>query len=442
MHNYLPFVKARKFVHSLRLNSAQQFRDYCQSGDKPDNIPTAPNTVYKNKGWSSWGDWCGNNNIAEKYKVWKTFDQARRLARSLHLTGFEEWEKHCKSGKKPKDIPTAPDTVYKKEWKGWGDFLGTGNVWKKEYRSYNKARKFAREHKIKSEKEWRNFKRTKRPNDLPYNPDRVYKEWISWSDFLGPRPSQWKSFKEARKFAQSLKLTSPREWSKFSKSKKRPNGIPAGPFQVYKNEWKGWGDFLGTGNLNSQQLREQYYSYDNAKKYVQKQGIKTVPKFYEWSSQGKRPVFIPARPQKFYKEWIDWDDFFGREKIVIRSFDDARKYAQSLHLNFNSDWMKLHKQGKIPKDIPRYVNETYAKQGWKGWGDFLGTGNLSPKSTSQKYIKNIVEAKIEARRIAKKVFGNRVIGEEEWMQAHREGKIPDYLPRDLRRFYYLSRRKK
>ena len=33
-----------------------------------------------------------------------------------------------KAGKLPSGIPSSPRTVYKKEWKGWGDFLGTGRV--------------------------------------------------------------------------------------------------------------------------------------------------------------------------------------------------------------------------------------------------------------------------------------------------------------------------
>jgi hypothetical protein len=34
------------------------------------------------------------------------------------------WERYCKSGKKPADIPERPDLVYGKEWKGWVDWLG------------------------------------------------------------------------------------------------------------------------------------------------------------------------------------------------------------------------------------------------------------------------------------------------------------------------------
>ena len=35
---------------------------------------------------------------------------------------------YCKSGKKPENIPMAAEDVYKNEWKGLGDWLGTGFV--------------------------------------------------------------------------------------------------------------------------------------------------------------------------------------------------------------------------------------------------------------------------------------------------------------------------
>jgi hypothetical protein len=52
------------------------------------------------------------------------FDQAREFVRALSLNSVTEWHAYCKSGKKPKTLPTAPYRIYGKEWVGWGDFLG------------------------------------------------------------------------------------------------------------------------------------------------------------------------------------------------------------------------------------------------------------------------------------------------------------------------------
>ena len=53
------FEDARHFVRSLKLKSVKQFREWSQSDDKPPDIPTNPEKVYKGKGWKTWGDFLG-----------------------------------------------------------------------------------------------------------------------------------------------------------------------------------------------------------------------------------------------------------------------------------------------------------------------------------------------------------------------------------------------
>jgi len=40
------FEDAREFVRSLGLKSYKEWREYCQSGQKPDDIPSHPYKVY------------------------------------------------------------------------------------------------------------------------------------------------------------------------------------------------------------------------------------------------------------------------------------------------------------------------------------------------------------------------------------------------------------
>ena len=70
------------------------------------------------------GDWLGTGNIAPQDREYLSFTEARRFVQSLGLKTGDEWVKYSKSGKKPSNIPRAPDTVYEKEWKGMGDWLG------------------------------------------------------------------------------------------------------------------------------------------------------------------------------------------------------------------------------------------------------------------------------------------------------------------------------
>ena len=41
---YMPFKEARAFVHSLNIESQTKWKEYCKSGDKPDDIPSKPYT--------------------------------------------------------------------------------------------------------------------------------------------------------------------------------------------------------------------------------------------------------------------------------------------------------------------------------------------------------------------------------------------------------------
>ena len=76
------------------------------------------------------------------------------------------------------------------------------------------------------------------------------------------------NIKDAKKFFSALKLTNKDEWNEYSKSNQRPSDIPSTPTQVYKKEWKGWGDFLGTGRIANQDM--VYLSAKEAKPVLKK----------------------------------------------------------------------------------------------------------------------------------------------------------------------------
>ncbi len=49
-----PFGEAREFVRGLGLKSRSDWREYCESGEKPENIPASPRSVYGE--FTGWGD--------------------------------------------------------------------------------------------------------------------------------------------------------------------------------------------------------------------------------------------------------------------------------------------------------------------------------------------------------------------------------------------------
>jgi len=179
---FLPIELAKEYVSQLKIRSAKEWYKYCVSGDKPQNIPSAPDLEYRNKGWVNWGDWLGN----DKYERFRPFQDAKGYVRQLKIRTSREWLKYCKSGDKPDDIPSYPNEVYGGYgWADWYDWLGTS---KKEWMGFLEAKNYVISLKLKSTIQWDAYcKSGNKPINIPSHPDREYKNkgWVSWYDWLG-----------------------------------------------------------------------------------------------------------------------------------------------------------------------------------------------------------------------------------------------------------------
>ena len=63
------------------------------------------------------------------------------------------------------------------------------------------------------------------------------------------RKKNYRSFSEARKFIHSLGVKTEPEWREWKKKNKRPDDIPGSPEVTYKKQWRGMGYWFGTGNI-------------------------------------------------------------------------------------------------------------------------------------------------------------------------------------------------
>jgi hypothetical protein len=94
-----------------------------------------------------------------------------------------------KSGKRPADIPSAPNETYKDKWKSWGDFLGSKNIsnLNRGFKTFEESKVFLSKLKLKNRTEFRKYSKSgNRPEDIPSKPEKIYKEdWKGYKDFLG-----------------------------------------------------------------------------------------------------------------------------------------------------------------------------------------------------------------------------------------------------------------
>ena len=184
---------------------------------------------------------------------------------------------------------------------------------------------------LKDVNEWRDWIKTgARPVDIPSNPNSTYKHdgWQGYGHWLGtgtvaPQDKQFLPFKEALQYARSLKLKSKKEWKDWGKTGVRHAKMPFEPDKTYKHdEWQGYGHWLGTGNVASQD--KQFLPFKKALLYVRTRKLKGVNEWRDWAKTGVRPANIPSSPERSYKHdgWQGYGHWLGTDALCGTSHAD------------------------------------------------------------------------------------------------------------------------
>jgi Post-segregation antitoxin CcdA/Phage-integrase repeat unit len=222
----------------------------------------------------------------------------------------------------------------------------------KEYQPFELAREFTQKLGLKSAGEWNTYcKSRKKPQDIPFNPNKVYRQrWISWGDWLGTgrianANKTFKSFEDAREFVRSLGLKSQKEWVEYYKSKKKPSDIPSHAHIVYKDSWRGFGDWLGTDAIAPQ--KRQYLPFEEARRHVRSLRLKGYKEWIDYCKSGRKPVDIPTSPQVVYKNkgWKAWGDWLGYKSTFYETNYSGPK--QKLTLSLSKEIIKRAKSRNI-----------------------------------------------------------------------------------------------
>lgn len=388
LRRFMPFKKARKYVHRLGLKSTAEWRAYAQSGQRPMDIPAIPHRTYKTKGWVSMGDWLGTGFVAHRNRKYRTFAEAREFARSLQLKTLEEWIQFTQSGKLPADIPAIPAQQYKgRGWKGVGDWLGTGRIANQQlrFRKFEEGRAYARRLGLTSGTHWRQFVASGQlPKDIPKAPHLTYRArgWMGWGDWLGTnrvavKNRTFRSFEAAKSYVRELGLHSYADWRVFAKSGKLPLDIPTNPNRTYRDFWIGWGDWLGTNEIAP--TKREFLPFVEARNFARGLGLKSQMEWRNFTKSNRMPTNIPTAPNQVYKGqgWLGYGDWLGTGRIANQnkrflSFGEAKKFVHELSLKSVAQWRAFVRDGKLPVGIPATPNQVYLKDGWAGWEDWLG----------------------------------------------------------------------
>lgn len=314
------------------------------------------------------------------YRNYITFKDARKFVWSLKLKTAREYYIYLKNNK-PNNIPYHPNRIYKNcGWISFNDWLGIRPGFKRcNYISFQKAKEYVRCLNLKSRKEWIEWYKKNKPNNIPLYPNQVYKKlgWRNMYDFLGKRERirNFKSYNKCKQFIHRLKLKNKLAWDNYLKRYKLPNDIPRNPYGYYSKtkEWLSWGDYLGTFVISTKKLN--FLPFNDAREFVRNLNLKNTTEWKIWSKT-KRPKNIPGIPKKSYKdEYISIGNWLGTHNISNKlkeflSYDDAKKFTHSLGLESVYQWEKYKKNR--PSNIPSNPKISYKNKGWVSWPDFLG----------------------------------------------------------------------
>ncbi len=376
--NWLPYLEAENIVKKYQFKNLDDYRKRSRNYPELLNIPLNADRYYREKGWTSWGNFLGTGYVANFLREWRDFNKAKEFAHSLNLNSGDEWKDLGNKNKLPNDLPYNPDQAYRnKGWKNWPDFIGTDD--RTVLFNFVQAKEIAKKYKITTQKQWVDGIKYKiLPKGLPVGPGLTYKnDWLGWPNFLGTEKN-FLDFNEAHKIIFKKQIKSEGMWRKLIQEGKIPRNIPKNPDSFYKNKgWINWPHWLRKEKIIKK------FNYDEASEYCKKIGLKRQVDFQKLKKTKNFPLRMPKEPNKVYKNngWVDWPTFLQSSIIPInlRKIDDfqkAKKFVKENNIKSSTEWTRFVNEGKIPENLPLKPDFYYRNKGWKGWNDFTGTEKI------------------------------------------------------------------
>lgn len=250
---------------------------------------------------------------------------------------------------------------------------------------------------------------------------------IKFLNFLRQKSGIWENvpaevlpgylpFNQARQYARKLKFQRREEWLQWSRANKRPSFIPLTPERTYKDKgWVSWADWLGVG----------FWSFNKARTYMRKLGLKNREEYRIWLMSGKRPSTIPHEPEKIYKQtgWVSLGDWLGNGNIQNQRkkklpYEQTKVFVQTIGIKTWQEYRNWSVSGERPSNIPAAPDKAYFE--FEGWGKFLGTDRIANQNKE-------FWSYDEARDFLAPL---KIKTKSEFIILCKNGTLPDEIPRD------------
>jgi len=358
-------------------------------------LPSQPAVVYKALGeWVSWEDFLSCAPIVKK--VFYSYSDTKKILEGFNLTSSTDWEKNSKYIRALHPmIPSDPYTYYKSsgEWVSWLDFVSckSNNKSNKVFLSYDEAKKVLKPLGLKTSKELQ-LKFAKLGLSKKRIPARVveyYKstnEWVDWqnflsldkketlntSDFISQRTDRVIKGTPVMKFLPAnhgIDINNPSVDTYKEDQQTTTNGFNI-PIVTYDTAGRRIVTYLESTPKSeySEDISEdidENISYEEAKEIAIRLGVKSS---LQWT---KIHPFItkvaPDRPDKYYNEWVSWDEFLFD---TLKSYTAAKEVVKNFNILTKNMYDNFVYKNKDIINLPENPEQTF-KSIWKGWYAFL-----------------------------------------------------------------------
>jgi len=324
-----------------------------------------------------------------------SYDDAKSYLKEKNLKNRKDFLKYITSNY-IENIPKNPSYVYRENWISISDFLSTekkSNLNQKRLiysEALCKIHKILENKKINTKKDWIVFyeKNLDLLKDIPKNPQMLYKSngWKSWSEWLNTEKS--KSDKNEILLDEILihinnnKIRTREEYMILARNKI----LPTNPISKYK--LSKWSDILYKKEVKK---RGNYLDFNDAKKITHGLSLKSQKEWYILCKINKIPEFVPKTPNKYYNEWVSWNDWLGHDITTYKkfiSYKKAKDYLSEISITSLQEYYDYVIENKIDF-LPLQPHSYYGKE-YKSIDDFL-TLNLSKTPYGEKKIINFLE---------------------------------------------------
>ncbi len=180
--------------------------------------------------------------MAGKRKTFKNYNDAQAFVVTLGLQGMQDWIKYAKSGNRPADIPSNP----------W-------NTYKDELASMDPPVKFSINEFIgcklpRAKMDPNAPKKPRKPRASRQNVQNTVQVDEQIEAQVDADNMNQSPFEMAREIVRGMNLQNRDAFNDMKRKNMLPAGVPRNPDSTFKDEWNGWGDFLG--NVKKSEVEE------------------------------------------------------------------------------------------------------------------------------------------------------------------------------------------